>query len=269
MRDRIRESLAAAQTEGRTGLIPFVTVGYPSPGATHDIVRALAGAGADVVELGVPFSDPLAEGPTIQRSSHQALQQGVTPTGCIAAAARLRQSGVDVPLVLMGYFNPILSVGVDEFCRRAGDAGVDGLIVADLPADESAPLREAAEASGLGVVPLLALTSTEARVEAACRHARGFVYCVSVLGVTGARREISRRIEGLVAKVRTHTDLPVAVGFGVSRPEHVASIARHADAAVVGSALIDAIDDGPPETAPERAAAFMAELSAAAKRPMG
>ena len=268
MRDHIRESLSTARAEGRIGLIPFVTAGYPSPGATHDIVRAVVDAGADVVELGVPFSDPLAEGPTIQRSSHRALEQGVTPADCIAAAARLRRSGVDVPLVLMGYFNPILSMGIDEFCRRAGGAGVDGLIVPDLPADESGPLREAAEATGVGVVPLLALTSTEARVEMACRHARGFIYCVSLLGVTGARRELSERTEGLVARVRAHTDLPVAVGFGVSRPEHVTSIARYADAAVVGSALIDAIDDGPPENAPERAAAFTAELRAATKCPV-
>ncbi len=268
MKDRIRETLSAARAEGRIGLIPFVTTGYPSPGATHDIVRAVVDAGADVVELGVPFSDPLAEGPTIQRSSHRALEQGVTPADCIETAAGLRRSGVDVPLVLMGYYNPILSMGVAQFCRSAARAGVDGLIVADLPADESGPLRDAADTCGLAIVPLLALTSTETRIRAACRHAKGFIYCVSVLGVTGARREMSRRIEGLVANVRANTDLPVAVGFGVSRPEHVASIARLADAAVVGSALIDAIDDGPPETAPERAAEFTAKLRAATGRPV-
>lgn len=267
MTDRIRESLCTARAQGRIGLVPFITTGYPSPAATDDIVRAVIDAGADVVELGVPFSDPLAEGPTIQRSSHRALEQGVTPADCIATAARLRRSGVETPLVLMGYYNPILSMGVTEFCRRAADAGVDGLIVADLPADESGPLREAAEAGGVSIVPLLALTSTEARIKTACRHARGFVYCVSLLGVTGARSEISKRTEGLVAGVRAHTDLPIGVGFGVSRREHVTSIARYADAVVVGSALIDAIDDGPPETAPERAAAFTAELSAAAGRP--
>ncbi|MBM3956802.1 MAG: tryptophan synthase subunit alpha [Gemmatimonadetes bacterium] len=267
MKDRIKENLHGLAAEGRIGLIPFVTAGYPSLDMTLDIVRAVVEAGADVVELGVPFSDPLAEGPTIQRSSHLALEQGVTPGDCIATAARLRSAGVKAPLVLMGYYNPVLSMGVDEFCRRAGDAGVDGLIVADLPADESGPLREAAGASGVGVIPLLALTSTEERIRAACRHARGFVYCVSLLGVTGARRELSERIEGLVSRVRRHTDLPVAVGFGVSRPEHVRSIARYADAAVVGSALIDAIDAGPRDTAAERAGAFTAGLRAATERP--
>jgi len=267
MVNRIQERLSSIRAEGRIGLVPFVTTGYPDLDATQEIVHAVVEAGAAVVELGVPFSDPLADGPTVQRSSHLALERGVTPADCIAAAERLRQSGVDVPLVLMGCYNPILSIGVEEFCRRSGDAGVDGLIVPDLPADESGPLREAAEAVGLSVIPLLALTSTEARIQAACSTAAGFIYCVSVLGVTGARAELSDRTEGLVKTIRHHTDLPVAVGFGVSRPEHVEAVARFADAAVVGSALIDAIDDGPPEDAARRAASFVSGLMAGTALP--
>jgi tryptophan synthase alpha chain len=165
-----------------------------------------------------------------------------------------------VPLIFMGYYNPILAMGIDEFCRRSVEAGVDGLIVVDLPTSEAGPLLDAADRHGLAVIPLLALTSTDRAVAEACRRARGFVYCISVLGVTGARAQMSERVEQLVSRVRSVTDLPVAVGFGISTAEQLANVARYADGAAVGSALVNAIADGPPESAPARAGAFIESL---------
>jgi len=265
--DRIRQAFEKARSQGRIAIAPFVTVGYPSPEATPSIVRAIAEAGADVIELGVPFSDPLAEGPTIQKSSFAALERGVTPRFCIETAARLRKGGITTPFVLMGYYNPMLSYGQEKFCKDAAAAGVDGLIVADLPPEEAGPLIDTAAKHGLAVIPLLALTSTDARIQLACRRAAGFVYCVSVLGVTGARREMSQRVRGLVERVRKHTDLPVAVGFGISKPEHIAELAQFADGAAVGAALIDAIGAGPEGSAAKRAGDFIRALTPGAKRP--
>jgi tryptophan synthase alpha subunit len=246
--------------------VPFETVGYPTVDISIEVVRAVVDAGADAVELGVPFSDPLAEGPTIQKSSFHALSQGVTPATCIDAARRLRDAGVRVPLVLMGYYNPILSYGPEKFCSDAAAAGVDGLIVSDLPTEEAGPLRATGRKHGLDLVPLLALTSTEARIAAACDGAAGFVYCVSVLGVTGARAAMSARVRGLVGLVRKHTQLPVAVGFGISSAAHVSEAGEFADGVAVGSALIDAIGAGPVEGAPDRAGAFITELGRGAAR---
>ena len=248
-------------------MAPFITVGYPSPAATPGIVRAVARAGADVVELGVPFSDPLAEGPTIQKSSFAALEKGVTPQVCLDTASSLRREGVNTPFILMGYYNQVLAFGPERFCDQAAGAGVDGLIVVDLPPEEAGPLIAIARKRGIAVVPLLALTSTDARIEMACERAGGFIYCVSVLGVTGARREVSQRVRGLVERVRRRTWLPVAVGFGISKPEHVAEVAGFADGVVVGSALIDAISNGPETTAPERAGDFIRSLMPGTKVP--
>ena len=265
--DSIRNAFDAAREDGRIALVPFVTAGHPRLDLSPAIVKAVADAGADVIELGVPFSDPLAEGPTIQKSSYDALTAGATVRSSIEAARAARDLGVEVPLVFMGYYNPVLSLGIEKYCSMSADAGADGMIAADLPSEEAGPLTAAATAAGMKVIPLIALTSTEERVEAACRLAGGFVYCVSVLGVTGARAEVSSRVRDLVRMVRRHTDLPVAVGFGISTPEHVQEVATYADGAVVGSALIDAINAGPPESAPERAGAFVRSLAAATQRP--
>ncbi len=266
MNEPIRKAFDAARQAGRIALVPFVTAGHPRPDLTPAIVKAVADAGADVIELGVPFSDPLAEGPTIQKSSHDALMAGATVQSSIEAVQTARALGVNVPLVFMGYYNPVLSLGIERYCRMSASAGVNGLIVADLPAEEAGPLTDAAAAAGVSVIPLIALTSTEQRVEAACSRAGGFVYCVSVLGVTGARAEMSTRVRDLVGMVRRHTDLPVAVGFGISTSEHVEEVASYADGAVVGSALINAINAGPPESAPERAGEFVRSLAAATRR---
>ena len=258
--DPIRKAFDEARRNGRAALVPFVTIGHPSVELTVEIVKEIERAGADAIELGVPFSDPLAEGPTIQKSSFHALQQGVTPDACIRAVARLRSEGVKIPFIFMGYYNPILAMGIDTFCGRASEAGVNGLIVVDLPTAEAGPLLDAADRHGLAVIPLLALTSTDRAIAEACRRASGFIYCVSVLGVTGARSQMSERVEELVRRVRSKTDLPVAVGFGISTAEHLASVARYADGAAVGSALVNAIADGPPESAPARAGAFIESL---------
>ena len=263
--DRIKNAFDAARARGRIALAPYVTIGYPSPSATHQIIKSVAAAGADVIEMGVPFSDPLAEGPTIQRSSFLALEKGVTPQVCLDIVTKLRMDGVTTPFIWMGYYNSVLALGQENFCKRAAAAGFDGLIIPDLPPEEAGPLREAATKHGRVMVPLVALTSTDDRLALACNGAGGFIYCVSVLGVTGARQTVSGRVRNLVERVRRHTSLPVGVGFGISKPEHVAEVARYADGAAVGSALIEAIGNGPEEGAASRAGDFIKSLVAGAK----
>ena len=256
----IQEAFERAADNGRTAIVPFVTVGHPQRDSTPDVVQALTRAGADVIELGIPFSDPLAEGPVIQRSSFQALENGITPDHCFENAAEIRKRGVDTPLIFMGYYNPIYQIGLDEFCARTRDAGVNGIIAADLPAAEAGPLLDACQKAGISLVPLLALTSTEETIAMACKHASGFVYCVSLLGVTGARATVSQRVESLVATVKRHTDLPVGVGFGISSAEHVAQVGKFADAAVIGSALINRIENEDHSEAPRAAEEFLRSL---------
>jgi len=243
---RIAEAFVRLRARRRTGLVAFLTVGYPSVEETLRLVPALIEGGADVIELGVPFSDPLAEGPTIQRSSHHALERGVTPAICLDVVAKLRTQGVEAPIVLMGYYNPLLSYGLEEFCRNAAAAGADGIIAVDLPPEESHPLRDACRRHGLHLVYLLAPTSTDGRIELIAGLASGFVYCVSVTGVTGAREELPAGLSAFVNRVRARTPLPVAVGFGISKPKHFRALARIADAAVIGSAIIDEIDRSDP-----------------------
>ena len=245
--NRIEEALAQVHRHGQVGIIPYLTIGFPDVATTLDLVFALADAGATVVELGVPFSDPLADGVTIQQATFHALQQEVTPQRCLEVCATLRERGLKVPLVLMGYYNPIYAYGVEEFTQAAQAAGVDGLIVVDLPREEVAPLKRACDDTGLAVIPLLAPTSTEERIAAACQGARGFIYCISLTGVTGARDEFPSGVADLVSVVRRHTDLAIAVGFGISRRSHVEGLGPIADAVVIGSALIRAIEEAPQE----------------------
>ena len=240
--------------------MPFVTVGHPERDSTVPVVKALAESGADVIEFGMPFSDPLAEGPVIQRSSATALANGIKLDDVFDQVAEVRAQGIETPIVLMGYYNPMLALGLGEFCRRAADAGADGVIAADLPAAESGPLLDACNESGLALVPLVALTSTQSALELSCGQASGFVYCVSVLGVTGARAAVSQDVRRLVASVKSMTDIPVAVGFGVSNREHVAEIGQYADGAVVGSALILALESVPAGDADVAAAEFIQSL---------
>ena len=240
---RIADTLARTRSEKRPALVAYVTAGYPDAQSTPGLVRALVEGGADMVELGVPFSDPLADGATIQRANSAALAQGVNASWCLRAVSELRKGGLEVPLLLMGYYNPIGAYGPSAFVEDAARAGVDGLIVVDLPPEESAELREACRAQGLDLVYLLAPTSGPERIALVSSWASGFIYCVSVTGVTGARAALAPDVRAFLRAVRRSTSLPLAVGFGISRREHVEAMGRLAEAVVVGSAIIDVIDD--------------------------
>ena len=261
--DRIKEKFATIKKAGRPGLIVFLTAGFPDREATLELVPALAAAGADGIELGVPFSDPLAEGPTIQESSFRALQQHVTLGDCLTLVEQLRGRVPDTPLILMGYYNPIYSYGLRRFGRDAKRVGVDGIIVVDLPQEEAGPLARECASSGIHIIPLLAPTSTDASIQAACAAATGFIYCISLTGVTGARDQVSERGFPLLKRVRSLTSLPLAVGFGISRREHVEATAGKAEAAVVGSALIQVMLESPRDQLIARASRFVAELAGA------
>ncbi|MCH7617558.1 MAG: tryptophan synthase subunit alpha [Chloroflexi bacterium] len=249
---RIEETFARLKAEGRTGFVAFLTVGYPDVESTLRIVPALIEGGADVIELGVPFSDPLADGPKIQKASFHALQQGVTVETCLDVVRKLRASGVEAPIVPMGYYNPLLAYGLARFTKDAAEAGVDGLIIVDLPPEESDEMLAACEAAGLRLIYLVAPTSTEERIREVARRASGFVYCVGVTGVTGERDEIAPGLAEFVGRVRNATNLPIAVGFGISLPKHFEAVARIADAAVIGSAIIDEIARSDPSEQSER-----------------
>lgn len=257
---RIEAALRRAASEKRAALIPFLVAGDPSPGETPALVAALAEAGADVVELGVPFSDPVADGPAIQRASERALAGGTTLPRTLDLVRRIRER-TEVPLVLFGYLNPILAFGVPALCREAPGAGIDGLLVVDLPVEEGAGMRDAFRAAGLDTIQLAAPTSGAERIRRIAAESRGFVYAISRTGVTGARAELADGLAELVAAVRKATSLPVAVGFGVSRPEQAREVAALADGVVVGSALVEAIAGAPSAPARlEAARAFTSSL---------
>lgn len=262
---RITETFAALRERGGKALVPFVTAGDPDLTTTELLVPALVEAGADLVEIGVPFSDPMAEGPTIQRASERALAAGTTQRRVFELVQKLRPQ-VDAPLVLMGYANPFLTLGEKNFAELAGSVGVDGVICVDLPPEEGAGFRQALEAAGVDPILLASPTTTPERIAMLSREARGFLYYVSLKGVTGARAELPEGIEEQVARIREASDIPVCVGFGVSTPEHAARLARFADGVVVGSALVDRIAGSPGRLeAVQAAAAFTTELKNALK----
>ncbi len=238
---RIAETFERLRHRGEIGVIPYLTVGFPERESTLRIAPALVEGGAAAIELGIPFSDPLADGATIQRSSQVALANGVTVRFCLETAAELRGAGVDVPLVFMGYFNPLLQFGLERFVSMCAEIGVDGLIVPDLPPVESGELADLCRQFGRDLIFMVAPTSTDAHLEEVARQASGFVYCVSLTGVTGARERLDEGVGPFLARVRRHVGLPLALGFGIARPEHVQAAAALADAVVVGSALIDRI----------------------------
>jgi tryptophan synthase alpha chain len=225
-------------------LIAYLTVGYPSVKTTLEIIPALADWGCDMVELGIPFSDPLADGTTIQKASYQALQNEVTPRLCLKIAFQLRQK-VNIPLVFMTYYNPVFSFGLEAFCQTAAEAGMDGLIIPDLPPEEGAELEASAREKGLDLIYLLAPTSSEGRIGLVAQRSRGFIYLVSLAGVTGARETLPADLEEFVARVRKRTSLPLCVGFGISTPEQARRVAKIADGVIVGSRLIQLLDGRP------------------------
>lgn len=251
---------AAARARGRAALIPYLTAGDPNLDVTVDCVRAAVEAGADAIELGIPFSDPMADGPVLQRSAMRALTAGTTLTRVLGVVETLRRD-VHVPIVLFGYFNPIFRYGVDPFARAAAAAGADGVLCVDLPPEEADELRTATATVGLDLISLLAPTTPAARVRSVAHVTTGFLYFVSVLGVTGARDELPQELPGLIERVRRATSLPIGVGFGVQTAAQAGWVAGFADAVIVGSALvrrIEAVDAG---EAPTAVGAFVAELA--------
>jgi tryptophan synthase alpha chain len=238
---RIGRRFAALRRQGRGGLVTFVTAGDPDVATSMRIFRGLPAAGADVIELGVPFSDPMADGPAIQAASQRALQAGQTLKRTLAMVGDFRRDDAETPVVLMGYYNPIYVYGVDRFVADARAAGVDGLIVVDLPPEEADELLLPAAAAGLDFIFLTAPTTTDARLPLVLQGARGFVYYVSITGITGTASAAVGDVAGNVDRIRRHTDLPIAVGFGIKSPAQAAAIAACADAAVVGSALVTRI----------------------------
>lgn len=241
---RISRRFNALRQQGRSGLITFITAGDPDLGTSMDIMRRLPGAGADLIELGIPFSDPMADGPAIQASSERALRAGQTLRRTLGMVAAFRQADGETPIVLMGYYNPIYSYGPAAFAADAKKAGVDGLIIVDLPPEEADELYLPAAAVGLDLIFLAAPTTDEARLPRVLAHARGFLYYVSITGITGTRSAAVEEVEAAVTRMRQHTALPIAVGFGIRTPEQAAAVAATADAAVVGSALVGEIERG-------------------------
>ena len=240
---RIASLFQQARAENRAALIAYLPLGYPTVDASLHLAEAAIAGGADLLELGVPFTDPLADGPVIQRATHAALQQGMTVARCLEMARRLRQREPSVPFVFMGYYNPILAYGEEAFCRACCEASVDGLIVPDLPPEEGRSLEAACCSYNLCLIYFLAPTSTPDRIRLVAEHSRGFVYLVSVTGITGPRDRLPSDLAAFVERVRTITDKPLAVGFGISTPEHAAQVAPMADGVIVGSALVRAAEE--------------------------
>jgi tryptophan synthase alpha chain len=244
---RLEETFARLRAEKRPGLVTFTTAGDPDLSRSAEILKALDRAGADVLEVGVPFSDPLADGPVIQRATERAIAAGGSLRASLAMIARVRPH-VSAPIVIFSYANPLLRLGLDVFSREAADAGVDGVLALDLPIEEAGGFRETLATAGIDTIFLLSPTTTEARIQRAAELGSGFLYGISRLGVTGARAQVASGAEAMVRRIREHTAMPIALGFGISRPEHVAQVCAYADAAVVGSALVSVIAEASART---------------------
>ena len=262
---RVRQTFAACRARGRPALVTYVMGGDPDLPASLELALACARGGADLLEIGMPFSDPIADGPVIQRASERSLKAGTTAAGCLELAARLRRELPATPLALMGYLNPVLAVGLDAFLGRCAEAGVDAVILPDLPVEEAGQAREIAARRGVGLVFLIAPTSTPARARAALDASTAFAYFVSVTGVTGARAALPEETAARLDELRRPAGPPVVVGFGVSTAEQVRALGAHADGVVVGSAIVSRAAE--PGSTPERAArveAFVRSLLPAA-----
>ena len=257
-RGRIQTAFDQAAQKQTAALMPYFPLGYPDRETSMAIVEAIAPY-SDLLELGVPFSDPLADGPTIQRSTQRSLEQGTTTAGCLEMIRELRARGMTTPAVMMGYYNPILAYGQERYVAEAAAAGVQGFIVPDLPPEEAAELEQLARSAGLALVHFLAPTSDDGRIQMVAQRASGFIYLVSLTGVTGARRSLRADLDSFVSRVRSAAGAtPLAVGFGISTPEQAAAVGQLADGVIVGSALINAVDAA--DDKPAAAARYVRQL---------
>lgn len=257
---RIQASFERLQAQGRKALIPFITAGDPDPALTSTLMHTLVDAGADIIELGVPFSDPMADGPTIQRASERALAKGVSLRQVLGIVANFRADNAETPVVLMGYANPIEAMGVDAFAACAYDAGVDGVLVVDYPPEESAAFVDAMRRHALDPIFLLAPTSSDERIAEVATYARGYVYYVSLKGVTGSATLDVGAVAARIPEIRSRTGVPVGVGFGIRDAATARAIAGVADAVVVGSRIIEEIEQSDPDQVCARVHALVAEL---------
>jgi tryptophan synthase alpha chain len=262
---RIQATFASLRADGRSALVPFVTAGDPQPSVTVPLMHALVGAGANVLELGVPFSDPMADGPVIQRASERALAQGMSLNRVLAMVAEFRHDDAHTPVVLMGYLNPFEVAGYEPFAEAAAEAGVDGILTVDLPPEEADGFRDALRARDIDLIFLLAPNSNDARISRICDQASGFVYYVSLKGVTGAAHLDIEDVESRVQRIKALTDLPVGVGFGIRDGETAARVAAVSDAVVVGSALINIMEASmdTPSRIPAEVAALVSSMRTA------
>jgi tryptophan synthase alpha chain len=241
----IDQTFERLKANGQKALMPFITVGDPNLDTTLDILQQLEAAGADLVELGIPYSDPLADGPVIQRASGRALQNKVTILDGMALAKRAREAGVKIPFILFTYYNPALQLGLERFFEQLQANGLSGIIIPDLPIEEDNEVRQLAEQHGIHLIPLVAPTS-KARIQRIAAHAKGFIYCVSSMGVTGVRSEFFSGIDDFLTTVRQATELPIAIGFGISNREQVAQFEKQCDGVIVGSAIVRKIEEALP-----------------------
>lgn len=257
---RIAATFARLKDEGRTALMPYLMIGFPERDSVLELAPALEAAGADLFELGVPFSDPLADGVTIQRASEQALANGVQLAFCLETITTLRTRGLVAPIVLMGYFNPFLHYGLERLAADAARAGVDGFIIPDLPPEEADECQRICQAAGLDIIFFVAPTTPDQRIAEIAARGSGFLYCVSLTGVTGARSELWSGLPAFLARVRQATTLPLVVGFGISNAEHVQQIRPHAEGVIVASALITVLEQLQPAERAAGAAVFLQRL---------
>jgi tryptophan synthase alpha chain len=257
---RIAATFARLRAEGRIAFMPYLMTGFPQRESTVALAQALEQAGADLFELGVPFSDPLADGATVQRASEQALRNGVDLPFCIETVRRMRAAGVQSPIVMMGYFNPFYQYGLERLCADAAAAGADGLIIPDLPPEEAGECQAACRAHDLDLICFVAPTTPDERIRQVVQVASGFIYCVALTGVTGARQQVWSGLPAFLQRVRRYTDLPLVVGFGISSAAHVQQVAPYADGVISASALINAMEAAPAEQHIEAAAAFLRSL---------
>lgn len=261
MSKRLKDLFAKSHAEGRPLFIPYVTGGYPRREDTVPVLLAMEAGGADVIEIGMPFTDPLADGATIQHANQVALEHGITLDDCFGFVAEARRQGLRAPVLFMGYYNPVLARGEAKTAADAAACGADGFIIVDLPPEEAGTFVAACRANDVSFVPLVAPTTSEARIEKLAAVADAFLYCVSVTGTTGGTGVATDSLPGFLARVRRHTDLPLAVGFGVTKREHVEAIGKVADAAVIGSAIIATIDGAEADHRAQSVREFVEDVS--------